>query len=385
MGHEVDVYTTNGSSDGRELPRSCTVQGLRVRRFGALVSLGQFGKVWPGFLPSLVSGRYDVIHSHVYRHPHTDMANVASKISGSTSVLTSHSPFHPAEVRGAPARVLVPLYDTLIARVSLRSFDRIISLTRAEAETLSTLSGGGRRISVVPHGVEDAHFARVDSGRFLSAYSLSGGEFVLYLGRIDPTKGLHLLVEAFSGVAQAFPNVALVLAGPCQGARGAAYAAELRRQASRLGVERRVVFTSHLSEEDKLAAYESCSVFVLPSLYEPFGIALLEAAAHGKPLIASRTDGPASIISEGETGFLFPPGDAKELARLLGVLLSDQGLRRALGEKARKFASSRRWDRVAEETLEAYRGGERLDAGTEPLLLQAAPALAPSRRQGQGK
>jgi len=354
MGHEVDVYTFNGDWDGKTLEKSCVVDGLPVHRSRALMSLGQFGKVWPGFLPRLISGGYDVMHSHVFRHPHTDISNLASKVSRSTSVLTSHSPFHPAGVRRTLAEALVPLYDSVVARISLNSFDRIISLTPAEARALSSLSGDSSKIRVIPHGVEEIHFERANPENFLLKFGLSGKQIVLYLGRIHPIKGLHWLVAAFAEVAPLFPDSELVLAGPIQGGVETSYAGELRLLTHSLGLEGRVVFTSRLTEAEKCAAYESCSVFVLPSLYEPYGIVLLEAAAHGKPLLSTRTDGPASVIHDGTSGLLATPGDTKEMAKLLFLLLSDEGMRKRLGENARKLASSRRWDKVGAETLNAY-------------------------------
>jgi glycosyltransferase involved in cell wall biosynthesis len=354
LGHEVDVYTSNVRSEGEMLEKSCLVDGLLVRRFRPIMSLGQFGKVWPGFFPALIRGEYDVIHSHVFRHPHTDISNLASKVSGSTSVLTSHSPFHPSGVRKRFARALVPVYDNLLAKMSLKSFDTVISLTPAEARTLSSLSGDGRKIRIIPHGIEEMHFAKTNPEPLLSKFGLSDRQIVLYLGRIHPTKCLHTLVEAFAQVASEKPDASLVLAGPYQGEEERSYVNELKALIGHVRLDGKVIFTSRLSEEEKCAAYESSSVFVLPSLYEPYGIVLIEAAAHGKPLLSTRSDGPSSIIHEGVNGFLFSPSNTKELASMLALLLSDESLRKKLGENARKLAWNQRWDRVARETLDAY-------------------------------
>ena len=354
LGHRVDVFTSNGVWEGKTLPSSCVVEGMDVRRFKPVMSLGDFGKVWPGFAPALISGGYDVIHSHVFRHPHTDISNMVSKLSGAKSVLTSHSPFHPSGVRRTLAEALVPLYDAVIAPASLKAFDRIISLTPAEAGALSSLSGDGRKIRIIPHGVEDVHFSPVSTEGFRSRYGLGDSRIVLYLGRMHPTKGLYTLVEAFGQVAKAVQDAVLVLAGPSQGDGGERYVRALRLLADSLGVGGRVVFTSRLTEEEKRAAYQSCEFFVLPSLYEPYGIVLLEAAAHAKPMIASRTDGPLSIVREGTNGYLFNPGDAAELAGLMELLLSDDGLRKKLGAGARELAAEHRWDRVGAETVSAY-------------------------------
>ena len=183
---------------------------------------------------------------------------------------------------------------------------------------------------------------------------LDGNKVVLYLGRINRTKGLHTLVEAFSLVSKQSSEAVLVIAGPSSNEEEDEYLRSLQRSSADLGVGERVIFTGKLNEDDKLSAYDLCSVFVLPSVYEPYGIVLLEAAAHGKPLLSSRTDGPLSIVRDGENGYTFAPGDPYELAQRMAQLLSDEDLAARLGDNARVLAMGYSWEKVARETLNAY-------------------------------
>ena len=120
------------------------------------------------------------------------------------------------------------------------------------------------------------------------------------------------------------------------------------------------------TEEEKASAYEACTMFVLPSIYEPYGIVLLEAAAHGKPLISTRAGGPKSIVVEGINGLLVTPGANRELAAALLRLSIDKELAERMGEEARLMASEHTWERVARATERAYHSvDDRVLAGRE--------------------
>jgi len=353
-GHEVEIFTCASTRQSDVLEPSAVVEGLRVHRFESIMSLGEFGKVWPGFAREVLRGEFDVVHAHSFRHPHTDISMMVSKLGGSASVLTTHSPFHPGGVRGPFARALVPIYDNLFAPTTLAYFGTVISLTRDEAVLLARMGVSSDQTVVIPHGVDSVHFSRADPSLFKSKFGLEGGEIALCLSRINRTKGLDVLLESFSSVAERAPNLTLVLAGGCTSQKEEEFLAELRRKAAALGVEGRVVFTGRLTDEEKASAYEACTVFVLPSIYEPYGIVLLEAAAHGKPLISTRTGGPKSIIVEGVNGLLVTPGSRQELAGALLRMAVDMDMVERMGEEGRLMAREYTWERVAEATERAY-------------------------------
>ena len=353
-GHDVEVFTCARTRQGDLLERSSMVEGLRVSRFDSYMSLGEFGKVWPGFAPRVLKGGYDVVHSHSFRHPHTDVSLVASKFSRSASVLTSHSPFHPAEVRGPFARALVPVYDNLVAPTTLGLYDKVISLTTEEASQLERIGARPKRTVIIPHGIDDIHFQPASASLFTRKFGLEGKRFLLCLSRINKTKGLDVLLEAFARLAPEAKDVSLVLAGGCTSEREQEFLFKLRARSEALGIQDRVVFTGRLSEEEKSSAYEGCLAFVLPSIYEPFGIVLLEAAAHGKPLVSTRAGGPLSIISEGINGLLVAPGDSDQLYRVLARIVSDQAGAETMGSNARVFAKKHTWESVAASTERAY-------------------------------
>jgi glycosyltransferase involved in cell wall biosynthesis len=246
------------------------------------------------------------------------------------------------------------VYDRFFAPTTLGYFDKVISLTVEEAAILSGLGVSSDRMAVIPHGVDDVHFSPADPSDFLRKHRLEGKDIALCLSRINRTKGLDVLLDAFSIVAKDAPNLALVLAGGCTSHREEEFLVELKRRSVTLGLDGRVVFTGRLTEGEKAAAYEACAVFVLPSVYEPYGIVLLEAAAHGKPLISTRTGGPRSIVVEGSNGLLVSPGSRQELAAALLALATDRETARRMGDQARRMARAHTWERVATATERAY-------------------------------
>jgi glycosyltransferase involved in cell wall biosynthesis len=365
-GHDVEIFTCARTRQNGVLERHEVVDGLRVSRFESMFSLGEFGRVWPGFAREVMKGDFDVVHAHSFRHPHTDISMMVSKMTGSASVLTAHSPFHPPGVRGRVARALVPVYDSLFAPTSLAYYDKVIALTDEEAGLLARLGVREDQSVVIPHGVDSVHFERADPSIFTSKYGLEGKDIALCLSRINKTKGLDVLLEAFASIADMAPDLTLVFAGEATSRKEEGFLGELKSKSSSMGLQGRVVFAGRLTEVEKASAYEACTVFVLPSIYEPYGIVLLEAAAHGKPLISTRVGGPKSIVEEGINGLLVPPGDNRHLATALLRVANDEELAKRMGAEARLMASEHTWERVANATERAYHSvDDRVLAGRE--------------------
>lgn len=353
-GHEVDILTSGGLRGSEALPKISRLGNLLVRRFKPIMALGEFGSFWPGVAPKLLSAKYDIVHSHSFRHPHCDISALTSRAVGSRSVLTGHSPFHPNGVRTPLARGLTPIYDELFAPITLRAFDKIITLTDAEKKSMVNLGAPGDRVTVIPNGVEDDNFETSSTDSFVSKFGLEGKQFVLYLGRLNRTKGIEYLLRAFADISSEVPDCCLVIAGPAVSLDEATYLENLDSLARKLGISSRVIFTGRLSEEEKLAALEACTVFALPSLYEPFGIVLLEAAAHSKPIVSAASAGPSSIINPGVNGLLVRPGDSNELGDAILRLLQDPSLSQMLGRKGRAMAGGYRWSNIADKVEGVY-------------------------------
>jgi glycosyltransferase involved in cell wall biosynthesis len=247
---------------------------------------------------------------------------------------------------------LTPFHDWL-TRYSLRHADEITATGLDLARQTARYAPPSRGVRVVPYGV--------DLGRFRPERRLDRERVVIgTAARLSPEKGLTYLLEAFALLKERFGGrVALRVAGdgPERG--------RLLAQARRLGLE---VDWAGWVEHDALPAFlQSLDVFVLPSLYEGFGVAAVEASAMELPVVASRIDGIPDVVADGRTGVLAPPRDAGALAAAIGRLVEDAELRRAMGAAGREFVAERYdWDKNAAELEAIYARLAGAPAGARP-------------------
>jgi glycosyltransferase involved in cell wall biosynthesis len=208
--------------------------------------------------------------------------------------------------------------------------DRYVAVSADIASQLrDVLRIPAHKITVIRNGVPLERFARTaeavelpDGGR-----SPGGLARVLTLARLHPQKGLVHLIEA----ACLVPEAEFLIAGD------GPQRAELEAKARALGVSTRVRFLGHRSDVSTLL--QTCDVFVLPSLFEGLPLAVLEAMAAGRPIVASDVSGVREAIVHRETGLLVPAARADELARAIRLLISQPTLARRLGEQARRVAA----------------------------------------------
>jgi glycosyltransferase involved in cell wall biosynthesis len=159
------------------------------------------------------------------------------------------------------------------------------------------------------------------------------GRTILFVGREFHRKGGRYLAEAFRRVRRSFPRARLLVAGP-------AAAPPLPEGATWLG---------DVPIPELPALLARATVFALPTLREPFGLAYLDAMACGVPCIGTALEAVPEIVRDGESGFLVPPGDAGALAAALERVLADPSRARAMGARGReRVLASFRWDLVAE-------------------------------------
>jgi glycosyltransferase involved in cell wall biosynthesis len=222
-------------------------------------------------------------------------------------------------------------------RAFVRSTTAFLVPGRASADYVRSLGVGDERIVVGPNAVDASLFAqgRVDrSGR-------SGCTF-LYVGRLDREKGLDVLFRALDGVPA---ELVVVGQGDDEG--------RLRSLAPD-----RVRFTGPLERDALPAVYAEADAFVLPSLSEPWGMVLLEAAAAGLPLVATEAAGAAwEAIEDGENGVRVPAGDVTALADALRRLAADPALRQRMGARSAEIVQRFTPEAWAAATAEAARRG----------------------------
>lgn len=223
-----------------------------------------------------------------------------------------------------------------------RRVDRIVVPSRALAAELTALSYmTPDLVTVVPIGLD---LDRWPQPTMLpsSASSSTQVPIVGAFGRLEPRKGQEFLLQAWPDVLSRFPSAQLWIVGT------GSDEARLRSIASTLGIEASVKLWGF--RRDVREILESVSVVVQPSLYEPFGIALLEAMASGKPVVCTTAGGMPEVVTR-ECACLVPPGDTASLAEAIMEILADTELQRRMGEAGRNhveenFSLPRMIDRV---------------------------------------
>lgn len=200
---------------------------------------------------------------------------------------------------------------------------------------------------------------------------------VLFVGRVSPEKGVHVLLDAFRRVHEQHPNARLDIVGPISSApmdyilslsddpkvRELAkfYDGDYRQHLDEQmpnSASAQVRYWGSLPYDELAQLYNKATVFVFPSVWhEPFGMPVVEAMASGTPVVATRSGGISEIVQDGKTGLLVKRGEAEDLAEALFKILGDAELRRSIGEAGRQRASERfSWDHIADDLVELYGG-----------------------------
>jgi D-inositol-3-phosphate glycosyltransferase len=241
--------------------------------------------------------------------------------------------------------------------------DRLVAATPLERAQMVWLYGAdAAKIDVVPCGVDLDLFSPIPQDEAKQMLGLPLERCViLFVGRIEPLKGIDTLLRAIALIAPEMPcwrdELAVVIIGGAPGAGIEQVSAELARLEqlrAELGIEDLVTFQG-AKDQDKLVYYYSAAeMTVMPSHYESFGMVALESMACGTPVVASKVGGLAFNVQDGQTGFLVPDGDAEMLASRIRQLLKDRELREKLGQQASRWAGRYGWPTIADQILDLY-------------------------------
>jgi len=270
--------------------------------------------------------------------------------------------------------------DRAMIEKRLREVDLVIGCSRYITEKIRrSFPEYVGRCQTIFNGVDPDLFHRANRH---GAIEKDSANRLLFVGRVSPEKGVHVLLDAFHQVIQRFPHAEIEIVGPQRAAPmefiialsddpkvaalasfySKSYMSSLKEQASG-DLRSRTRFTGFVVHTELVTHYHDADVFIFPSVWsEPFGMPIVEAMASGVPVIATRAGGIPEILEDGKSGLLVEPGDAAGLAEAVQNLLSRGDMRRSIGGAGRQRARELfTWDRVAGDLLRQYRTLDGID------------------------
>jgi D-inositol-3-phosphate glycosyltransferase len=316
-------------------------------------------------LPEVVDTYTDWVSEHLRSESDTDAIHANYWLSGLAGHRLKHelslplvSTFHTlARVKAEtgdpePARRVEAEIEVIACS------DAILASCPAEVEQLVSLYGASRdRIEIVPPGVDHAFFSPGDqrgARQALGALDLGDHPVLLFVGRIQPLKGVDVAVRALAELTPAHPDALLVIVGGASGVDGPAEQVRVRRLVDELGLADRVRFVDPQPHHLLSTYYRAADVCLVPSRSESFGLVALESAACGTPVVAADVGGLSTLVDQGRTGFLVDSRDPVAYADALAAVLDTPALGARMGATAADEARSYTWSTTAARLRRLY-------------------------------
>lgn len=370
MGIHVDVFTR---SQNEHVPHVLHDLGYgnRIVHIPAGPEYPLPKKELVNYLPQFVQGieafanskgiTYDLIHSHYWM---SGIAAIELKNKWGTPIVHM---FHtlglmknrvaqsPEEMEGE--------YRIEGEREVLKAADKIIAATTAESVQLLWLyHADDSKVLIIPPGVDVCRFYPIPPDEAKEYIGVPPcGRMLLFVGRMEPLKGLNVLIEAIAimrknEVLKESPFCLAIIGGdPDDGGEQTDFElSRIKVLTEQYGLNDMVTFLGNRNQDSLPYYYSAAEAVVVPSQYESFGMVALEAMACGTPVVASQIGGLAYLVQDGVTGYTVPVDDPHELAKRITSLLQDHDLRDRMGSQAVRLAQDYAWDKIADKLVTVY-------------------------------
>jgi glycogen(starch) synthase len=354
-GTEVHVLTRGGEeSPTDELGERVTIH--RIREPKRPTDLGEF-VTWVERMNAdmLAAGvelgdryRFDVVHGHDWL---VAMAgDHLARRFGAPLVITIHATEHGRHQGWVDKHPQSHIHG--VERWITNRADRVIACSYYMREQVVDIFGvEEKRVVVIPNGIDPEDLHPQDESeleRLRAEFAAPDERLVLLIGRLVYEKGFQLALEAMPRLVREVPGTRFLVAG------SGTHEAELRRQATELGLDDHGTFLGWIGDDVLHSLYRIADVCVVPSIYEPFGLVALEAMASGCPCIVADTGGLREVVPHEEAGLRFRPRDPEALGEMVERVLTDSELRARLIAEATEHVLRFDWGDVARSTSEIY-------------------------------
>jgi D-inositol-3-phosphate glycosyltransferase len=355
QGISVDIFTREHPGDAGEVEEiSPSVRVVHLPGGDAETPMNGLFEHLPGFLDEVLRFQrgngiaYGVVHSHYW------LSGWVGKELARQNDIPHLITFHTLGLIKLQSRVgeVEPAKRAEVERDLIESAAGIIAFSPHERDAMVRLYGGSSaKIKLLPCGVDLSRFKPLDQKAARERLGLNGGKVVLYVGRVEPLKGLELLVHTAAQMETCHDVKVLVVGGANDGDEEVGRLQDLARD---LEVEHVIDFVGRVDQEDLPLYYNAADVCVLPSYYESFGLAALESMACGTPVVATRVGGLSTVVHHGHTGYLKSWRCPEAFANSLEMIISSEGLQDSMGKAARRRAEEMSWERVAAGITDIY-------------------------------
>jgi glycosyltransferase involved in cell wall biosynthesis len=348
-GFQVQVFTTDATHGKEKRMQRLEDQyrGLKIRRFQYRLSFGDFFRFSPALVWALWTSDYDLIHVHNSHDAHLLPALIIKTLRGKKLVLTGHNPYVVGkEKRGGTLSRWVKVFDIAL-RLFASQIDRYIALLESEKQVvIKKFNLKPEKVAVIPNGIQELFYAQDgNKENFWKEWGIEPGKWQLIAGaacRLNYVKGLQNLLQA----VRELPQVLFVFVGGDDGYYGHLH--KIYNQFTN------VIFTErYLPPTEVKDFYQAIDLFLLPSLYEPFGMTVVEAMAQGKPILATNRGGTKEIVKP-EFGELLDPSDQEKWKERIEYYANHKSELESKAEVAKQNATGYSWDKVISQIIAIY-------------------------------
>jgi glycogen(starch) synthase len=291
---------------------------------------------------------FDLVHSHDWL-----VASVAEAVASGISrpwLVTVHATEHGRHQGRVEEHPQSHIHS--VERGMVRSADGVITCSQYMRGHVASVFGvSASRITMIQNGVDPSDLEPVcdDLSDLRGRFASPDERLVLMVGRLVYEKGFHLALDALASVIRRLGDVRFVVAGT-----GTAEP-ELKRQSQRLGLSSYGAFLGWTGDDMLRSLYQVAEVCIVPSIYEPFGLVVLEAMASGCPCVVADTGGLREVVpANGTAGLRFRSRDSDALEKVLEQVLTDEEARAQLVAEGREHVLRFGWPDVARRTLSVY-------------------------------
>lgn len=354
-GHKVTVIT---SKIPRNSPRLENKEGVKIVRLTTPAIVSGFPLIPHLFFKLFaISKNADIIHAHINSPSIIEIAAFVSKLSNRPLVVTYHADPILQDLNTEFSRYVKPILGTYLNKsmdLILKRAQKIIVTTPLYMEKSNFLQNYLHKVVVIPNSI-DIYSFREQNPQVIQdlkrEYNIKNNRIILFVGRLVKYKGIEYLFKAMKTVIQTFKNTCLLIVGdgPLRN--------NLEYLSSKMNLETNIVFVGNVNSRILPNIYRIADLFVLPSISnsEGFGIVLLEAMAHAKPVIASNVGGIPHIVKNGFNGLLVAPRNYKELGNRIIDLLSDNVNSQKLGQRGQEYIiKNYSWEQTIKQIIEIY-------------------------------